>query len=348
MVQKDVRLQACIASSGTVVGKKEKEGPLGDQFDLHDPDNKFGQKTWETAEGEMQRRAFGLALSRLDKKDADIDALFAGDLQNQCVGSAYGLINYDIPYFGLYGACSTCTEALLVASLYLSTHKEARRVATVTTSHNSAAERQFRTPLEYGAQRTPTAQWTATAAGAFLLGRRTEASLTASRDEFLPSIVEVMVGKIIDGATSDAANMGAAMAPAAADTLITYFKETGRSPSDFDAIYTGDLGEVGTALLHELTQKEGYSLSGVHRDCGTLLYDKEKQDVHSGASGCGCSASVLASSILPAMQRGELSHVLFLSTGALMSPTSVQQGQSIFGIAPLIHLVGKQKAGVVR
>jgi stage V sporulation protein AD len=157
-----------------------------------------------------------------------------------------------------------------------------------------------------------------------------------------------MVGKILDGATSDASNMGAAMAPAAADTLITYFKETGRRPADFDAIYTGDLGAVGTALLHELVEAEGYSLSGVHRDCGLLLYDKEKQDVHSGASGCGCSASVLAASVLPAIQRGELSHVLFLSTGALMSPTSVQQGQNIYGIAPLIHLAGKRKAGVIQ
>ena len=335
-------------SFSAVGGAEESYSPLARGFDLFDPTDKFGQTTWELAEGEMGKIALNFALKKHALSPADVNVLIAGDLQNQCVASSGGLYAFGIPYIGLYGACSTCTEALLVASLYLSTHKEARRVATVTTSHNSAAERQFRTPLEYGAQRTPTAQWTATAAGAFLLGRRTEASLTASRDEFLPSIVEVMVGKIIDGATSDAANMGAAMAPAAADTLITYFKETGRAPSDFDAIYTGDLGEVGTSLLHELTQKEGYSLSGVHRDCGTLLYDKEKQDVHSGASGCGCSASVLASSILPAMQRGELSHVLFLSTGALMSPTSVQQGQSIFGIAPLIHLVGKQKAGVVR
>ena len=211
MVQKDVRLGACIASAATVVGKKEKDGPLGDLFDLHDPDNKFGQKTWETAEGEMQRRAFGLALSRLEKKDADVGALFAGDLQNQCVGSAYGLISYDIPYFGLYGACSTCAESLLLAAITVSSGAFPL-CGAVTSSHFCAAERQYRSPLEYGSQRPPTAQWTVTGSGAFLVARQ----------EDYPNAVKIvggMPGKAQDYVINDANNMGAAMAPAAADTL---------------------------------------------------------------------------------------------------------------------------------
>ncbi len=321
-------------SRSAVGGQEESRSPLAAGFDLFSPDDRFGQKTWELAEGEMGRSSLNFALNRLSLSPNEISVLVAGDLQNQCVASSSGLYAFGIPYLGLYGACSTCTESLLVASLYLSTHKEASLAATVTTSHNSAAERQFRTPLEYGAQRTPSAQWTATAAGAFVVGRLSECQENAP----YAVITDVCVGKIIDGATTDAANMGAAMAPAAADTLATYFKETNTRPEDYDAIYTGDLGAVGSLLLYRLLSKEGYELGNVHQDCGLLLYDGNVQDVHSGASGCGCSASVLASHILPAIERGELKNILFLSTGALMSPTSVQQGENIFGIAPLIHI----------
>ena len=330
MVQKDVRLQACIASSGTVVGKKEKEGPLGDQFDLHDPDNKFGQKTWETAEGEMQRRAFGLALSRLEKKDADIDALFAGDLQNQCVGSAYGLINYDIPYFGLYGACSTCAESLLLASIAVSSGVFSL-CGAVTSSHFCAAERQYRSPLEYGSQRTPTAQWTVTGSGAFLVGR----------PEDYPDAVRIvggMPGKAQDYGINDANNMGAAMAPAAAETIQRYLKATNTSPSDYDRIITGDLGYEGGAILCELLHAKGIEFADNYGDCGQMIYYREEQDVHGGGSGCGCSASVLAAHILPKLKSGEWKRILFMATGAMMSPDSIKQGGNIPAIAHLLEL----------
>ena len=332
-----------LLSYSAVGGKEESRSPLSSGFSHFSTDDRFGQKTWEKAEGEMGRLALNFALDRLSLSPHDVSVLVAGDLQNQCVASSSGLYAFGIPYLGLYGACSTCTEALLVASLYLSTHKDATLAATVTTSHNSAAERQFRTPLEYGAQRTPSAQWTATASGAFLLGKASE----KMSDGACALIRDVCVGKIIDGATTDAANMGAAMAPAAADTLATYFSETNTRPEDYDAIFTGDLGAVGSLFLHRLLHREGYDLGDIHLDCGMLLYDQKMQDVHSGASGCGCSASVLAAHVLPEMERGNLQNVLFLSTGALMSPTSVQQGENIFGIAPLIHLERSLEGGRV-
>ena len=323
-----------ILCCSAVGGREESRSPLAAGFDHFSTDDRFGQKTWELAEAEMGRLALNFALKRRHLSPKEISVLVAGDLQNQCVASSSGLYAFGIPYLGLYGACSTCTEALLVASLYLSTHKQARLGATVTTSHNSAAERQFRTPLEYGAQRTPSAQWTATAAAAFVVG-----SLCDCQDGKPHAVItDVCVGKIIDGATTDAANMGAAMAPAAADTLATYFRNTNTRPADYDAIYTGDLGAVGSLFLYRLLFKEGYDIADVHRDCGMLLYDQKIQDVHSGASGCGCSASVLASHIVPQLEAGTLQNVLFLSTGALMSPTSIQQGENIYGIAPLLHL----------
>ena len=330
MIQKDIRLRACIAASATVVGKKEKDGPLGALFDLHDPDNKFGQKTWETAEGEMQRRAFGLALSRLGKKDTDVGALFAGDLQNQCVGSAYGLISYDVPYFGLYGACSTCAESLLLASVTV-TSGAFPLCGAVTSSHFCAAERQYRSPLEYGSQRPPTAQWTVTGSGAFLVGRQ----------EDYPSAVRVvggMPGKAQDYGINDANNMGAAMAPAAADTLKRYFSATDTSPADYDRIFTGDLGYEGGDILCELLRSEGIEIASQYGDCGQLIYYRKEQDFHGGGSGCGCSAVVLSVHILPKLQSGEWSRVLFMATGAMMSPDSIKQGGNIPAVAHLLEL----------
>lgn len=334
MIQKDLRLQARIAASATVVGKKEKEGPLGDLFDFHDPDNKFGQKTWETAEGEMQRRAFGLALSRIDKKDADVGAIFAGDLQNQCVGSAYGLISYDIPYFGLYGACSTCAESLLLAAIAVSAGAFSL-CGAVTSSHFCAAERQYRSPLEYGSQRPPTAQWTVTGSGAFLVGS----------DEEYPDAVKIvggMPGKAQDFGINDANNMGAAMAPAAADTLKRYFHATKTNPSDYDRIITGDLGFEGGEVLCELLRAESIEIEPQYGDCGQMIYDREAQDVHGGGSGCGCSATVLAAYILPKLKRGEWKRILFLATGAMMSPDSIKQGGNIPAVAHLLELEAPQ------
>ncbi len=315
-------------SSAAVGGYEEKRGPLGDKFDFCDPSDKFGQKTWEIAEGEMGRVALNTALSKAKLSHEDIGLLVAGDLQNQCVASSGGLNSFGIPFVGVYGACSTCTESLMTLAAFMSTSPDLELGAAVTTSHNAAAERQFRTPIEYGGQRARTAQWTSTAGGAFILGR--------GRGEV--EICEYMPGRIVDGATADGANMGGAMAFAAADTIIRYFNESGESPSNIDYIVTGDLGRVGSGVLKELLSKEIPGVERLHTDCGLLLYDPEKQDMHSGASGCGTSASVLSAHFLPLLREGKLRNILFLSTGALMSPSSLLQGENIFGVAPLIRL----------
>lgn len=316
-------------SWASVGGKEEKNGPLGEKFDFCDVTDRFGMPTWERAEGEMGRTCFNFALKKANLSTESIDVLLAGDLENQCTASSGGLYSFGIPYIGLYSACSTCTEALLLLSTLIS-KTEIKMGATVTTSHNSAAERQFRTPIEYGGQRTPTAQWTATASGSFILG-----------SEGKIKIKEGMVGKIVDGLTKDASNMGAAMARSAFDTIYTYFSLSEDSSACFDYIVTGDLGKTGSYILEELIDKEMPSLNGKHIDCGNLLFDFEKSDVHSGASGCGCSASVLASFFLPLLDEGKIKNILFMSTGALMSPVSVLQGENILGITPLIRITNE-------
>ena len=317
----------CIAAFASVVGREEGLGPLGGCFDFHDEENRFGAKTWEQAEGAAVGMALSFALKKW-KADTLPELLFAGDLQNQCMASASGLLSFGIPYFGLYGACSTMTEGLLLASVALASGG-VTSAAAASSSHNAAAERQFRLPLEYGGQRPPTAQWTATAAGAYILEKGTRGV----------RITHGMAGRMVDGGITDATNMGAAMAPAAADSILTFFHETGTRATDYDAIVTGDLGEEGSLLLSVLLEKEGVRLSG-HRDCGCLLYDKTWQDAHAGASGCGCSAAVLAAHFLPKLIGGEMKRILFLSTGALMNPQSVAQGGSIYGVAPAILLEG--------
>ena len=314
-------------SYGAVGGYEERRGPLGEHFDFCDESDKFGQKTWELAEGEMARMTMNFALSKGGLSHENIDFLVAGDLQNQCVASSIGLSSFSIPFLGIYGACSTCTESLLIASSML--QSDAMNIgATVTSSHNSAAERQFRTPIEYGGQRTGSAQWTATASGAFILTKKKKRAM----------IDQIMIGKIVSGETSDGSNMGGAMSFAAADTIISYFNESGSSPRDFDFIVTGDLGKVGSSILKEILAKEGSGLERLHTDCGLLLYDDKIQDIHSGASGCGTSASVLATHFLPKIESGQIKNILFLSTGALMSPSSLLQGESIYGIAPLLKI----------
>lgn len=322
-----------IVRGASVVGHEEKRGPLGALFDYHDESDRFGAKTWEKAEGEMCSLALQFLLSGAGRRAGEVDMLFAGDLQNQCVASAHGMLPFGIPHVGLYGACSTATEGLLLASLALGT-PGVGRCAVVTSSHNCAAERQFRLPIEYGGQRTPTAQWTATAAGAFLLEKE------GNREKKTPAvgISAVMVGKMVDSGIKDASNMGAAMAPAAADSILTFFAETKKSPEEYDAVVTGDLGYEGSRRLLSLLAENGLSLGERHRDCGCMLYDPEKQDVHAGASGCGCSAAVLAAYFLPALREGRMKKLLFLSTGALMSPSSIEQGESIYGIAPAVEL----------
>lgn len=315
-------------SFAAVGGFEEGQGPLGKKFDFIDEKDLFGMKTWEKAEGEMSRLALNLALKKQNLSPTDLNVLVAGDLQNQCVASSGGLFSFGVPFLGLYGACSTCTEGLLILCSMLTTSKTYTRGASVTSSHNCAAERQFRTPIEYGGQRAPSAQWTATASGAFILTKeRTRAKITA----FMP-------GKIRDGYTKDQSNMGAAMALSAFDSISRFFDEN--NPDDFDLVMTGDLGKVGSSILKDLLceklTRTGGKIASLHNDAGLLLYDFEKSDVHSGASGCGCSASVLASHVLPMVESGELKKVLFLSTGALMSSSSVSQGDNILGVAPLI------------
>lgn len=324
---------AVIVSSSSAVGEKEFEGPLGGCFDFHDPSDRFGQKTFEKSEGEMQRLVLASAIGKLGLKPCDIDALFAGDLLNQCVSSAYGLLEYDIPYFGLYGACSTAAEGLMLASVFVS-KGIARRAAAVTSSHNAAAERQYRNPLEYGGQRTPTAQWTVTGAGAFVVANERD----VTPDAVLACVADAFPGIVVEKGVTDAANMGAAMAPAAADTLLNYFDATSTSPDDYDMVISGDLGKEGVSILGELLSASGVDASERLYDCGLMIYDLEAQDVHAGGSGCGCSAVVLAAHILPRLKSGELSNILIYGTGAMMSPSSLKQGLAIPAVAHLLHL----------
>ena len=316
---------ATILSSASIVGKYEQEGPLGEYFDICDPTDKFGMNTWEQAESEMQRLAFNTALSKLSASELSIDALFAGDLLNQCVGSSYGLLDFDIPYFGLYGACSTAAEGIMLASACVSAGYF-DRAAAVTSSHYCSAERQYRSPIEYGSQRPPVAQWTVTGSGAFIIGKRGKIK-----------VCEALPGIVIDKGISDASNMGAAMAPAAADTVLRYFIGSGYSPNDFDMIVTGDLGEEGGSILCEILHSEGLDIKDVYADCGTLIYDLKTQDKHAGGSGCGCSAVVLSSYLLPMLECGDASNILLIGTGAMMSPSSIQQGLSIPAVAHLLR-----------
>lgn len=314
-----------IIANAAAVGKKEGEGPLGKEFDLVFSDDKLGLPSWEKAESELLKRAVEKALLNAATEKNEVDAIFSGDLLDQCIGSSFGLRSLRIPVCGLYGACSTMALSLCIASLAIETGGFDCCVAA-TCSHFCSAEKQFRYPLEYGGQRSPTAQWTVTGAGA--------AVLKNSKKSASPYIDKVHLGTICDLGITDANNMGAAMAPAAKKTITDFLCDTGTSPSDYDMILTGDLGKVGSDLLKELMlREEGIDLSSVHNDCGLLIFDREEQDVHAGGSGCGCSASVLCSYILNRFRNGFFKKVLFVATGALMSPVSSLQGESIPGIA---------------
>lgn len=319
-----------IVSFASVCGKKESEGPLGDKFDMIFDDTTLGEDTWEKAESQLQSESVNKAIEKSKLSKDDIDFIFAGDLLNQCISSTFGLRELNVPFLGQFGACSTMAQTLALASIMVET-KIARHCIAVTSSHFCSAERQFRFPLEYGGQRTPSAQWTVTGSGAMILGQE-------SLENADPLVEHVTVGRIIDFGIKDANNMGAAMAPAAAATLTDFFKDTKTQPSDYDLILTGDLGEVGSRLLYELLEKENIDISKNHSDCGLLIFNKKEQDVHAGGSGCGCSASVLCSVILNKLKNKELNNVLFMATGALMSPTSSQQGETIPSIAHLVNI----------
>ena len=314
-----------VAGFGGVGGRKEGEGPLGRYFDYTSTDDTFGETTWEKAESAMQKQALTIALNRAGKQPGDLDYLLAGDLLNQCIGSAFAARGFAVPFLGLYGACSTMGESTLLASLLLD-GGFGDLAGAVTSSHFCSAERQYRTPLEYGGQRTPTAQWTATASGALVL---------SAKEGHGPRVTHVTVGKVVDKGITDANNMGAAMAPSAYDTLSAHFKDTGRSPDFYDLIVTGDLGRLGHEIVLDFFKRDGLALSN-YNDCGLLLFDLEKQDVHCGGSGCGCSAAVLTTLLLPGLLAGKWKHILFCPTGALLSPTSTQQGESIPGVCHAI------------
>ncbi len=317
-----------ITGFSAVAGEKEQAGPLKNKFDKVFSGDTNGEKTFEQAESKMQLSAAKYALEKSNFKSSDIDVVVAGDLLNQCIGSSYGLRSLNIPFVGLYGACSTLAEGLIVASTFLE-NKDMDNALVVTSSHFCAAERQFRFPLEYGGQRPLSAQWTATAAGAIVLSSKQKSNIKIRR---------YCIGKILDFGIKDINNMGSAMAPAAANTLARFFKESGLSARYFDLILTGDLGQVGTVLLSELMDNYGYSLYGRHNDCGLLLFDRNEQDVHAGGSGCGCSAAVMCADVLNRLQNGKLKKVLFVATGALMSTISNKQGESIPAVAHLVEL----------
>ena len=307
-----------IIGHGSAAGKKEAEGPLGRHFDHTCQDDAFGEDTWEKSESAMQQLALDTALKRAGLHSPDLDLLLAGDLLNQCIGSGYAARAAAVPFFGLYGACSTMGESLALAALLLS-GGYGKYAAAVTSSHFCSAERQYRTPLEYGSQRTPTAQWTATASGCLILGSEGRG----------PKVTAVTCGKIVDKGVTDPNNMGAAMAPAAYDTLSAHFLASGTGPRDYDLVITGDLGVLGHEIVSDLFAQDGVDMTQNYQDCGMLLYDIQKQDMHAGASGCGCAASVLCGYLLRQMEAGHLKKILFAPTGALLSPTSSFQGESI-------------------
>ncbi len=319
-----------VAGYAAVVGQKEGEGPLADQFDRINEDSLLGEASFERAESALQKMAVGIALEKAGCTAGDVQYIFAGDLLNQCIGSSFGLRDYNIPFIGLYGACSTMALSLAMAAIFVDSGA-ATLTAAVTSSHFCAAERQFRFPLEYGGQRPPTAQWTVTGAGAAIVAAQGGG----------PFVQAVTVGKMVDLGVKDANNMGAAMAPAAAQTIEDFLQDTGTAPADYDLILTGDLGEVGSGLLMELLEKDGIDISGVHNDCGLLIFDRENQDVHAGGSGCGCAGSVLCSYIFNQLREGKLQNILFCATGALMSTTSSQQGESIPGVAHLLQITAR-------
>ena len=317
----------CITGYGSVVGKKEHEGPLSNEFDAYTTDSFFGEKSFEKAESKLQKTALSYALNRAGAEPKDVDNIFAGDLLNQCIGSSFGLREFGIPFIGLYGACSTMALSSGLAAIFVDSGA-AKRAAAVTSSHFCSAERQYRYPLNYGSQRTQTAQWTVTGSGALILEKAEKGICISS----------VPFGEIEDFKIKDANKMGAAMAPAAASTLLHYFEDSKSSPEDYDIIYTGDLGYVGTNLFYQLLEREGVDIKCRHSDCGLIIFDRDSQDVHSGGSGCGCSASVLSSFIMHRFEKNDFSNILFMSTGALMSPTSSFQGESIPGIAHLLNI----------
>ena len=317
-----------IRNWASVAGKKESEGPLAHTFDITSQDTYFGEKTWEQAEKKMQQMALHKLAEKAGMKKGELELVLSGDLLNQCIGSSFSLRNTGIPHLGLYGACSTMAESLLLASVMVG-GGFADKVVAQTSSHFASSERQYRFPLGYGGQRTPTSQWTVTGSGAALVC----SSGTGPRIECCT------LGTVTDLGIKDANNMGAAMAPAAFETIRAHMQDLIRTPEDFDLIVTGDLGQLGKEVLLELGRRNHLPLGGKLADCGTLVFDNTTQDVHAGGSGCGCSAITLCGYLLNQLNEGKLRRILFCGTGALLSPTSTQQGLPIPGVCHAVSII---------
>ena len=318
-----VRLQnpPSIMATASIVGPKEGKGPLAGYFDQTLDNELWGEKSWEMAESKLVRETLAKTLAKTDVSVKALDYILAGDLLNQCIAASFGLRESGVPLFGIYGACSTIGESMSLGAMLID-GGFATNVVCITSSHFCSAEKQFRYPLELGSQRPPTAQWTVTGAGSALLSSGGEG----------PFIMKITTGKIVDMGIKDQNNMGAAMAPAAADTIFAHFEDTGLSQDYYDMVVTGDLGQIGSEILDDLLSSNGVRIGGILNDCGLMIYDKT-QDAHAGGSGCGCSATVFAGFLYDRLKKGKINKLLFVPTGALLSPTSVQQGESIPCIA---------------
>ncbi len=321
-------IRPVITAWASIAGKKESEGPLAKTFDIVSQDTYFGEKTWEQGEKKLQQMALHTLLTKAGLLKDDIDLVFSGDLLNQCIGSSFSLRNQNLPHLGLYGACSTMAESLLMASMAVG-GGYGDRVVAMTSSHFASSERQYRFPLGYGGQRPPTAQWTVTGAGAALVCAEGKG----------PTVESCTIGMVHDLGITDANNMGAAMAPAAFQTIRAHFDDLDTRPEDYDMIVTGDLGQHGKELLLELARLDGINLGGKLADCGCMVFDNTRQDVHSGGSGCGCSAITLCGDLLTKLHTGKLNRILFCGTGALLSPTSTQQGLPIPGVCHAVSIL---------
>ena len=316
-----------ILDCASIVGPKEAQGPLAKYFDQTLDDEFWGEKSWESAESKIVKETVNMAVSKSGIPSAEIDFCFAGDLLNQCIASSFGLRETNIPFMGLFGACSTFIESMIAGSAFIDGDFATNTICSAS-SHFCSAEKQFRFPLELGNQRPPSSQWTVTGAGCAIL----------TKEGTGPYITSFTPGKIVDMGIKDANNMGAAMAGAAEDTLISHFKDTGRNPSYYDAIFTGDLGHIGKEIAIDIAKSQGYNIKSNYNDCGVLIFDKEKQDTHSGGSGCGCSASVFSGYISHMFKEGKYKKILLMPTGALMNSTTSQQGESIPGIAHAVAI----------
>ena len=315
-----------ILDCASIVGPKEAQGPLAEYFDQTLEDEFWGEKTWEKAESKIIKETVNTVISKSGVPSDQIDLMIAGDLLNQCISSSFGLREANIPFLGVFGACSTFVESMCIGSICVESF--AKNVLCATSSHFCSAEKQFRFPLELGNQRTPTAQWTVTGSGAAII----------TQSGMGPYITHITPGKIIDMGIKDANNMGAAMAPAFCETLITHFLDTGRSPNYYDAIISGDLGHVGKEIAIDIAKARGYNIKPNYNDCGVLIFDKSSQDTHSGGSGCGCCGSVFSGYFFKQLRDRKIKKMLLIATGALMNSTSSQQGESIPGIAHAISI----------